>query len=216
MEWNRTRLAGQALIAGGTLAIAGYASAATFAGSSGNKRFTSPLWMPLNGIAIAGSILCLLGLPAILALHGTRAPRLTLIGYVGSLLTVLRLNIGEGTTETFVKPYLATHGGLSHATSGTGWNVYFLIAFLSLFAGLISLGIAVIRARVCPWWVGALLIASAPLSFVQALPGPLALLGDYLAFSGFIAIGCKAVAAPRPDHAPSLMPSLQVGMSTRP
>jgi hypothetical protein len=211
MEWNRTRLAGQALIAGGTLAIAGYASAATFAGSSGTKRFTSPLWMPLNGIAIAGSIICVLGLPAILAHHGTRAPRLTLTGYIGTLLTVIMLNIGEGATETFVKPYLATHGGISGATSGTGWGVYFLIAFVSLFVGLISLGIAVIRAKVSPWWVGALFIASAPLSFVQVLPGPLALLGDYLAFIGLIGIGCKVVAAPRPEHAPSVALSAQAG-----
>src|SRR5450755_1973967 len=113
MAWNRTRLAGQALIVGSTLAIAGYASAATFAGSSGDKRFTSPLWMPLNGIAIAGSIICILGLPAILAHHGPRAARLTLVGYVGLLLTLLMLNVGEGTTETFVKPYLVTHGGIA-------------------------------------------------------------------------------------------------------
>jgi hypothetical protein len=215
MEWNRTRLAGQALIAGGTLAIAGYVSAATFAGSSGDKRFTSPLWMPLNGIAIAGSIICMLGLPAILALHGSRVPQLTLTGYVGTLLTVVMLNVGEGTTETFIKPYLVTHGGISGATSGTGWNLYFLFAFVFLFVGLISLGIAVIRAKVSPWWVGAVLIASAPLSFVQALPGPLALLGDYLAFIGFIAIGCKVVAAQRPDHAPGVAqgvaPSAPVG-----
>jgi hypothetical protein len=61
--------------------------------------------------------------------------------------------------------------------------------------GLISLGIAVIRAKASPRWVGALFIASAPLSFVQVLPGPLALLGDYLAFAGLIAIGCKVAAA---------------------
>lgn len=146
--------------------------------------------MPLNGIAIAGSIICMLGPPAILALHGTRAPRLTLVGYVGTFLAVIMLNIGEGTTETFVKPYLATHGGISGATSGTGWNVYFLIAFVFVLAGLISLGVAVIRAKVSPVAGGALFILSAPLSFVQVLPGPLALLGDYLAFAGFIAIGC--------------------------
>lgn len=205
MAWNRTRLAGQALIVGSTLAIAGYASAATFAGSSGDKRFTSPLWMPLNGIAIAGSIICILGLPAILAHHGPRAARLTLVGYVGLLLTLLMLNVGEGTTETFVKPYLVTHGGIAGATSGAGWGAYFLIAFVFLFGGLISLGIAVIRAKVSPWWVGALFIASAPLSFVQVLPGPLALLGDYLAFAGLIAIGCKVVASQRPGYAPSVM-----------
>jgi hypothetical protein len=59
--------------------------------------------------------------------------------------------------------------------------------------------------------VGALFIASAPLSFVQVLPGPLALLGDYLAFIGLIAIGCKVVAAPRPEHAPSVALSAQAG-----
>jgi hypothetical protein len=56
-----------------------------------------------------GSAITLVGLPAILIAHGERAHRLTTVGFVGVLLTIVMLNIGEGTTEAFVKPYLVTH-----------------------------------------------------------------------------------------------------------
>ncbi len=46
---------------------------------------------------------------------------------------------------------------------------------------------AVIRARVFPRWVGGLFILSVPVSAVP-LPGPLAELGDYLAFFAFVVI----------------------------
>jgi len=61
-----------------------------------------------------------------------------------------------------------------------------------LLAGLVCLGIAVIRARVFPRWVGALFIAS-PFAAFLGLPGPLAELSDYLAFVALAAIGLQVV-----------------------
>jgi hypothetical protein len=186
---HRNRLAGTALVVGGTLTITGYVLTGTLIGSSGDGRFTNALWAPLYSIALVGAVLSVLGLPAILAAHKGRAARLTLLGYIGILTTIVMLNIGEGVIEAFVKPYLATHGGIPKHTPA-GLNVYFGVAFLFLIGGLISLGIAVIRAKVFPWWVGALFIASVPMSFIgQGLPGPLAEIGDYLAFLALITIG---------------------------
>jgi hypothetical protein len=37
----------------------------------------------MYGVALAGNLLVVLGLPAILAVHGSAARRLTLVGYVG-------------------------------------------------------------------------------------------------------------------------------------
>src|SRR5260370_2759680 len=67
------------------------------------------------------------------------------------------------------------------------------------------MGLAVIRARVFPRWTGALFIASPFISF-PVLPGPLAELGDYLAFIALATIGLQVVRTQtqRPAPAPGL------------
>jgi hypothetical protein len=188
---QRNRLAGIALVIGGALSIAGYILSGTLVHSSGDARFIDPRFLPLYSIALVGAVLSVLGLPAVLAAHGERAARLTLVGYVGTFSALVMLNVGEGVIEAFVKPYLFSHGGIPDDVP-TGLDVYFLIATLFVVVGLVSLGIAVIRAKVFAWWVGALLIASVPFSFAgQALPGPLAELSDYCAFVALITIGWR-------------------------
>ena len=186
MTWDRGRLAGIALLIGGLLTVAGYAAVNVLLGAD-EAHFTNPNFVPLYMIALAGDLLTVIGLPAILLAHGGRASKLTTIGYVGVLLAIVMLNIGEGTTEAFVKPYLLTHGGLP-AEGPAGFEAFIGVALLALVIGLISLGVAVIRARVFPIWVGALLLLSLPLSVVQ-LPGLLAEAGDYLGFFAFALMG---------------------------
>jgi hypothetical protein len=209
MTLDRGRLAGLALMIGGILTIAGYAAANTFAGSSGDARFSNPLWIPLYSVALAGDLITLLGLPAILTAHGQRAYRLTTVGFAGVLLTIVMLNIGEGTTEAFIKPYLATHGGIPNVPP-VGFEVFVAVALVFLLVGLISLGVAVIRARAFPRWVGGLLILSVPLSAVP-LPGPLAEIGDYLAFFALAVIGWIVVFGhtSQPASTPDLARSAQ-------
>jgi hypothetical protein len=70
-----------------------------------------------------------------------------------------------------------------------------------VLVGLICLGIAVMRAGTLPRWVGALLSASAVLSFVvSGRPGPPAELGDDCLMVALIAIGWQ-VAAPAVSRA---------------
>jgi hypothetical protein len=191
---NRTRLAGWALITGTIVATAAYVAAGTLIHGHGDARYTSALWTPLNGIAVAGNILIVLGLPVILAGQGKRAARLTLVGYLGLFAALVMLNVSEG-----CKPYLARNGGVP-ANPPTGWAVFEDIALVCLVVGLICLGIAVIRARVFPRWVGALFIASPLIAFL-GLPGPLAELSDYLAFIALAAIGLQVVRAQAPRTA---------------
>jgi hypothetical protein len=201
---QRNRLAGAALVAGGALSIAGYLLSGSVARESGDARYTDPHFLPLYAIALFGAFLTVLGLPAVLAAHGDRFPRLTLVGYVGTFGAFAMLNLGEGIIEAFVKPYLATHGGIPDDVP-TGLDVYFLVALIVTFVGLIALGVAVIRAGVFGWWVGALLIAAAPLSMVgNALPGPFAELADYCAFVGLITIGWHVARPAGPRFAPLL------------
>jgi hypothetical protein len=195
MTESQRRLAGSALMAGGALAILGYLAAGTLAGGSGDAHFTDPLWQPLYAIALAGTVLSILGFPAVLAAQAGRLPRLTAVGYAGTLAAVVMLNLGEGVIEGFVKPYLVTHGGIPDPEPA-GFAAFEAVALLAALAGLISLGVAVLRAGVLPRWIGVLLVVSAPLSFaVGGLPAPLNVLGDDCLHLALIAIGWR-VAAP--------------------
>jgi hypothetical protein len=196
-----SRLAGSALVAGGALAIAGYLLAGTLTGGSGDAHFTDPLWQPLYAIALAGNLLVVLGFPAVLIAQDGRHPRLTAVGYAGTLAALLMLNLGEGVIEGFVKPYLVTHGGIPKVEPA-GFVAWQAVALLCALAGLVCLGLAVLRAGTLPRWVGGLLIASAFLSFaVSGLPGPLAELGDDCLMVALIATGLR-VRGPSPTRRP--------------
>ena len=79
-------------------------------------------------------MLVVLGLPAVLAVHGTRSPRLTLVGYVGIFAPLVMLNVAETTIEAFVMPYLARHGGIP-AQTPAGLNAFEGVALLLLIVG---------------------------------------------------------------------------------
>jgi hypothetical protein len=189
------RLAGYALVIGGALAIAGYLAAGILAGGSGDAHFTDPQWQPLYAIALAGTILTVLGFPAVLAAQDGHFPRLTAIGYAGTLAAVVMLNLGEGVIEGFVKPYLVTHGGIPDPEPA-GFAAFEAVALVCVLVGLLCLGVAVLRARTLPRWVGVLLVAAPIISFaVGGLPAPLNVLGDDCLYLALIAIGWR-VAAP--------------------
>ncbi|WP_433348452.1 hypothetical protein ACQP25_33810 [Microtetraspora malaysiensis] len=191
MNDTRVRLAGWALIVGAVVASAGYLAANALASGTGDARFTSPHWSLLNGIAIGGDIIAVLGLPAILAGHGRRAEKLTMFGYVGIFAALVMLNIAEGVIEAFVKPYLVGHGGIP-SDPPAGYAIYEMFALVLMLVGFICMGIAVLRAKVYPWWTGVLLIA-APLASFLGLPGGWALIADYLCFAALLTIGVLTV-----------------------
>ncbi len=201
MSVHLRRLSGWALIIGTVVATAGYLAAFAM-----TTQFTGSLWMPLYSIALVGDIIILLGLPAILAGHAGRLPLLTLIGYVGIFVTMTALNVAEGLVEAYVKPYLATHGGIPD--SAAGLDMFENVALLFLVIGLICLGIAVIRAKVFGWWVGALFIAS-PVAGFAGLSGGLALISDYLAFTALFAIGLHTIrrTVPAPSITSAIAPA---------
>ncbi len=95
------RLAAWALLSGAVLATVGYLSA-FLANGNGDARFTGSSWTALYTIGLFGDVLVILGLPALLHAHGDRSRTLTLIGYVGVLVPLVVLNIGEGCVEAFV------------------------------------------------------------------------------------------------------------------
>jgi hypothetical protein len=184
------RLAGLALMAGCVLAAAGFLGLTVAIDWSSDSRFGAPLWQPLYGVLLAGSVLVVLGLPAVLAVHGHASRRLTLVGYVGIFAPMVMLNVAETTIEAFVMPYLAGHGGIP-AETPAGLNAYEGVALLMLIVGVVCLSIAVFRARILPRWVGVALIASVVCAFLLH-GGAVAFISDYLILAALFCFGLHA------------------------
>lgn len=191
---NLKRLAGWALIVGTIVAASGYLAANLLAPGSGDEVFRYHLWPLFEGIAVGGDVIIALGLPVILTFAG-RAPKLHVVGYAGVFAALVMLNIGEGVIEGFVKPYLAAHGGIP-AGEPSGFAVFGGIALLALLVGAICLGIAVLRARTLPRWIGVALLVSCVLGAL-GLPGRWFLLPDGVFLATLFAIGGHAVRGDR-------------------
>lgn len=194
MNTTWTRLGAWALVVGCAVAAAGYLAAGLFIPGAQNARLLDPLWVPLNSLALAGDLLVILGLPVALGALFGRFRVLTLIGTIGTWAAFAMLNVGEGVIETYVKPYLVRHGGVP-TEAPAGYDVFENSALLLMLVGLVCLGLAVILGRRVPWIAGALLVA-APVVVFLWLPGPLALLSDYLAFAGLVLIGVDVIRDP--------------------
>jgi hypothetical protein len=203
MHPTNARLTSWALVIGSVVATAGYASAFA-ANGNGDERFAGSSWVALYTVALLGDVLVLLGLPAVVHAQAGRAPVLTRIGYAGIFVPMVILNIGEGTVEGFVKPYLAQHGGIP-ADDLPGLMAYEAPALLVMLVGMVCLGIAVLRARVLPRWVGVAFIV-VPFLGAAGLQGAVSLLPDYLLFVCLFAVGTTQLRTsriPEPATAPA-------------
>ena len=186
MNPTNVRLTSWALVVGSIVATAGYALAFA-ANGNGDQRFAGSSWVALYTVALLGNVLVLLGLPALVHAQSGRTPVLTRIGYVGIFVPLAILNIGEGSIEGFVKPYLAQHGGIP-SSDLHGLAVYEAPALLIMLVGMVCLGIAVLRAHVLPRWVGVLFIVM-PFLGAAGLQGAISLAPDYLLFIGLFTVG---------------------------
>ena len=86
-----------------------------------------------------------------------------------------------------MKPYQATHGGIP-AEDLPGLAAYEIPALLVLLVGMVCLGIAVLRTRVLPRWVGVLFLV-VPFLGAAGLQGAVSLLPDYLLYVGLFTVG---------------------------
>lgn len=128
---------------------------------------------------------------------------LVTIGYVGFFAAMVMLNVGEGVIEAFVKPYLASHGGIP-ASGPAGFAVFEAVALVAVVVGMICLGTGLLRARTLPWWVGVLVFGG--LLGAAGLRGPIALLPDYLLFIALFTVGVIALRRPAPVPAADPQP----------
>lgn len=184
------RPAGLVLMAGSVLATLGFLGVSLTMHGEEAAWPTDPLWQPMYGVALAGNLLVVLGLPAILAVHGGAARRLTLVGYVGIFAPLVMLNVAETTIEAFLKPYLPARGGFPDEIPA-GLNAFEAVALLLLIVGAVCFAIAVFRARVLPIWVGVAVLASVVCAFFLH-GGPIVFVSDYVLFAALFWIGLRA------------------------
>jgi hypothetical protein len=184
------RPAGIALMAGCVLATLGFAGVSLAMTGDEASWPTHSLWQPMYGVALAGNVLIVLGLPAILAVHGDAVRRLTLVGYVGLFAPLVTLNVAETTIEAFIKPYLASRGGFPDPIPA-GLSAFEAVALLLLIVGAVCLAIAIVRARVLPVWVGVAVLLSLVCAFFLH-GGAIVFVSDYLLFAALFAVGLRA------------------------
>lgn len=194
MQTVNVRLTSWALVAGSVVATAGYASAFA-ANGNGVERFAGSSWVTLYTIALLGDVLVILGLPALVHAQRGGSPVLTRLGYAGVLVPLVILNVGEGTVEGFVKPYLARHGGVP-VDDLPGLTAFEVPALLVLLVGMVCLGIAVLRARALPRWIGVIFVV-VPFLGAAGLQGAVSLLPDYLLFVGLFTVGVQQLRGTR-------------------
>lgn len=184
------RLAGLALMAGCVLATLGFLGVSLAMQGPEDGWPTDPLWQPMYGVALAGNLLVVLGLPAVLAVQGNARRRSTLAGYVGLFAPLTMLNVAGTSVEAFVKPYLAAHGGVPDEAPA-GLAAFQSVALLLLVVGAVCLAVAVLRAALLPRWVGVALIVSLVAAFLLH-GGPAGFVSDYVLFAALFRIGLRA------------------------
>lgn len=162
------RASGVALLVGALLAIIGNVlSTVLFPGMNDPNQYVSALWLPVMLLSFVGSLLLLIGLPAICARQAPRAGWLGLVGFVLTFIGVF-LFTSFSIVTLIVLPWLAQVAPKLAAGNGPpAIFVYFLVAGLLFAVGGVLLGIAIMRAGVLPRWAGLLIIIGAVLNLVD-------------------------------------------------
>jgi hypothetical protein len=161
--------------AGGVVLAAGAAIGvgAEIAGEFVDKTAVSPALTAVTSCGLVGMLLLVLGLPAWYAVQAHRAGRLGAVSFVMMFLGLAGLEIGTGPLYGYVAPALyARPGNADLAPEGAldtisaGFAGYGLAAMLLETLGLLLFGVAMIRAKVFPRWIGGVVALSTVAIFV--------------------------------------------------
>ena len=155
------RFSGITLLIGGVLAIAGQLLLIT--ADPGTS-----LWIPGSWLALAGTLIVILGLPGVYFKQVDRAGLLGMIGYVVSLVGFLFL-VGIQTFDAFVSPGLAANAATKSLADTTAFPpllAFELLCGLLLVVGPLLFGIATLRAGVFQRWAAIILIVGSVATLV--------------------------------------------------
>ena|SRR6266700_2201020 len=161
------RTSGIALLLGAVLAIIGNVLGTILFPGNDPHQYSNALWLIVMLLSFIGSLVLLLGLPAVCVRQAERAGWLGLIGFVLTMIGGF-LFTGFSLIPLLVLPWLAQTAPKLAASSGPpSFFVFFLVASLVFVVGGILLGIAIMRARILPRWAGALILVGAVLNLVS-------------------------------------------------
>jgi hypothetical protein len=162
------RLSGTALLLGSLIAAVG-----VLLKIGSGLDILNPLWVPGFLLVLVGSTLLVLGLPAMFVQQINKAGILGIVGFVIFSCALLILGISSPAINALVLPALAHLSSQEPAAL----SIFFVSGSLMQVVGTVVLGIALIRARTVPIWVGVFFILS----------GVILLIGRVLDVSAFYA-----------------------------
>ncbi|GAC1349522.1 MAG: hypothetical protein NVSMB27_23440 [Ktedonobacteraceae bacterium] len=145
------RLTGMALLLGSLVTACGVLLKL---GSGLNNL--NPLWVPGFLLVLIGSALQILGLPGMFVQQISKAGIVGVVGFVIFTFALLILGVSSAAINALIVPTWI-HGP---AQEPAALAVFFITGDLLQFVGTLVLGIALIRARTVPTWVGVLIILS--------------------------------------------------------
>jgi len=207
------RWSGTILLIGGLLSLAASTlSAFLFPDNNPTpEELSSTSWLVAEILLFAGLLLIVMGFIGSYVRHAARAGRL---GFVGSLLLWLGVLLAEGfsVVRLTLWPYLARLAPNALPSGGqgpvAGFLLWILAPWLLLSLGSLLLGVAILRSRVFPRWVGILLLVAGVLSILTFVLPPSGVgeildpLSDGALFLALAWMGYTLIAGPKESMAP--------------
>lgn len=160
------RASGLALLLGALLGIIGNILSSVLFPGNDPHQYLTVFWVIVTLVSFLGSLLLLLGLPAIAV---RQTPRAGWLGFIGFILTFIGgfLFTSFSVVSLLVLPWLAQAAPKLAAGNGPPASfLFFLVAGVLFALGGILLGIAVMRAGILPRWAGLILLIGAVLNLV--------------------------------------------------
>lgn len=201
------RLSGFALLVSSVLSIVGY-GVGSFQSDTSVATITSMPYMAMSLLVFVGAVLCVLGLPGLIARQAKQAGILGLIGGVALILVQLIYGIGNGFVDVTVFPALvADPATRAFALVGPppAMGIFFMVGEALGIVAALALGIATLRARVFARWIGILIL----LTIIAEVPSylDLPMLGNLAPLVSSVALLGVGVTLMSPKHTPSVEPA---------
>lgn len=177
----------------------------------GAAHSVAALTMPINPLPqyllLVGTLLQLLGLPAVYAWVSRRAGRLGLVAYAVYMVSSTLVAFMHLAIEAFVAVPFARDPETAHLVSGAdtlldnpAYVALQLGSGLVMMVSMLALGVALIRSRAVPVWIGVTLAAGALVLMlpIPSVPGVAGLVIEIPRGLAFAAIGVHILGALRP------------------
>lgn len=155
------RIGGGAVVLGGLVVIAATIGRLAFAWDD----FNNPGYVATTLLQIGGSLLVLMGLPAIAVFVAVRSPWFGIATYVALWIPTVFLNVASNFLNVAIGPYLLAHGGVPKEPPGLFMPL--LTASIGVFLlGAVVIAIGIVRTRIFPVWLVGLMFLGVVCEFV--------------------------------------------------